>query len=221
MPFSACRLRDRSIVPSSVAILLIGSLLAIANISQAGVLDFGTRSGPYGPIHGPAYYEEDGFRLTPTTAFEIDTAGAARPQTEGSMVAFRFSDEPAVLTNDNANPFRILSIDLAEYSTVSVATRSAVTVTMIATKQTGDVLTTSFTTDGIIDGGGPLFDFETVIFGPEWTNLASLSFGKPQGIGFTLDNIVYAIVPEPSTAVLFGLGLGMLARRSTTGDRRA
>ena len=68
-----------------------------------------------------------------------------------------------VFSFTNGWVFDLTSVDLAEYSTI---VPNAVTVPFIGYRQDGSMVTTSFTTDGIIDGTGPLADFQTFYFGP-------------------------------------------------------
>ncbi|HEB88829.1 MAG TPA: PEP-CTERM sorting domain-containing protein [Deltaproteobacteria bacterium] len=46
------------------------------------------------------------------------------------------------------------------------------------------------------------------------------SSGGGDGDGFTIDNLAYAVVPEPSTGLLFASGLAMLAARRRQGSQR-
>jgi hypothetical protein len=65
-----------------------------------------------------------------------------------------------------------------------------------------------FTTDGIIDGTGPLPDFQTFYFGAEFSNL--VRFDAPSHT-YALDNLVFFdVIPEPGTWALLILG-GVLA----------
>lgn len=88
--------------------------------------------------------------------------------------------------------FGLVSVDLAEYSTV---VPDAVTVQFIGYYAGGGTITTSFTTDGIIDGTGPLADFQTFTFGSGWTGLTRV---EVPGYGWSLDNLVVS-VPEPAS----------------------
>jgi hypothetical protein len=88
---------------------------------------------------------------------------------------------------------------LTEYSTV---VPDAVTVQFIGYYADGSAITTSFTTDGIIDGTGPLADFQTFNFGSGWTGLTRV---EVPGYGWSLDNLVVA-VPEPTSGALLLLG---------------
>lgn len=116
----------------------------------------------------------------------------------GSTLTFTFT---------NGWQFSLLGVDLAEYSTV---VPDAVTVRFVGYRSDGSVVTTDLTTDGIIDGTGPLADFETFQFGAEWNGLTRVEIPT---FGWSLDNLVVA-VPEPSVWALISAG-GLLfwARR--------
>ena len=106
--------------------------------------------------------------------------------------------------------FDLLAVDLGEYSTV---VPNAVTVQFIGYRLDGGTVTTSFTTDGIIDGTGPLADFQTFQFDPkDWRNLIRVEIPT---YGWSLDNLVVG-VPEPTSGALLvfgGAGLWLASRR--------
>ena len=107
----------------------------------------------------------------------------------------------------NGSLFGVVSVDLAEYSTVVPNPR---TVSFFGYRFDGSVVTTNFITDGIIDGTGPLNDFQTFYFGPEFNNLTRVEM--PTSL-WSLDNLSLQI-PEPSTvALLIGGGLLLWALR--------
>jgi hypothetical protein len=103
----------------------------------------------------------------------------------------------------SGSTFDLFSVDLAEYSTV---VPDAVTVRFVAYRQDGSVVTTDLTTDGIMDGTGPLADFQTFSFGPEFSNLTRVEVPTS---AWSLDNLVVSI-PEPGTWALLILGGGLL-----------
>ncbi len=71
----------------------------------------------------------------------------------------------------------------------------------------GSTVTTSFTTDGIIDGTGPVQDFQTFLFpNKEWSGLKRV---EVPGWGWSLDNLVVS-VPEPGTWALALCGAALL-----------
>ena len=72
-------------------------------------------------------------------------------------------------------------------------------------------MATDLTTDGIIDGTGPLADFETFTFGPEFSGLTRVEIPT---IGWSLDNLAVSLgVPEPGTGALLIVGAAVLAVR--------
>ncbi len=98
----------------------------------------------------------------------------------------------------NGSLFSLLTVDLAEYSTVRP---NAVTVQFVGYHPDGSTVTTSFTTDGIIDGTGPLADFQTFSFnGLGFSNLTRVEMPTS---GWSLDNLV-VVAPEPATTSLLG-----------------
>jgi hypothetical protein len=99
----------------------------------------------------------------------------------------------------NGPVFDLVSVDLAEYSTVVPDAR---TVPFIGYRPDGSTVSTSFTTDGIIDGTGPLADFETFYFPSEFTGLSRVEIPT---YGWSLDNL-FVSVPEPSSLALLLAG---------------
>ena len=100
----------------------------------------------------------------------------------------------------------LLSVDLAEYST---AFQQPAAVRFVGYKPDGSTVTTNMTTDGIIDGTGPLADFETFTFGPEFSGLIRVEI--PTAL-WSLDNL-RIFVPEPGTGALLVVGAAVLAVR--------
>lgn len=113
----------------------------------------------------------------------------------GDSLVFSFLD---------GSVFNLVSVDLAEYS---LTVPNAVTVPFVGYRFDGSVVNTSFTTDGIIDGTGPIPDFQTFHFGPEFSGLTRVEIPT---YGWSLDNLVVA-VPEPGTIALLMFGLGIAA----------
>jgi len=115
----------------------------------------------------------------------------------------------------NGVVFCMLSVDLAEFSTV---VPDAVTVRFVGYRHDGTIVTNHVTTDGIIDGTGPLADFETFYFSSPFTDLDRVEIPT---YGWSLDNLVVSRnVPEPSTLALFVGGCLLLtAVRYRTGRK--
>ena len=136
-------------------------------------------------------------------SFRPDNGTAYLQAGLGESLSFRFI---------SLSPFDLISVDLAEYSTV---VPDAVTVHFIGYRLDGSIVTQDFTTDGIIDGTGPLVDFQTFHFGPEFSNLSRVEIPT---FPWSLDNLV--VVPEPGTWSLIILGVGVaivLFRRGRRG----
>lgn len=104
----------------------------------------------------------------------------------------------------NGSFFDVISVDLAEYSTVF--SNEPVTVPFIGYQQGGSTVTNYFTTDGLIDGTGPLPDFQTFYF----TNFTDLTRVEIPSYLWSLDNLVVSVPePGPGALLLFGaLALG-------------
>jgi len=96
--------------------------------------------------------------------------------------------------------FGVVSVDLAEYSTLFQMPREAV---FVGYRPDGGVVTNVFWTDGIIDSLGPENDFQRLYFGEGFDNITRLEILKFDA----LDNLVVKpAVPEPATWMLLVLG---------------
>ena len=164
-----------------------------------------------GSAIGVTNYSESGLRFQPVNS------GGQFGRISINPVSFRPDNGTAYLqaaltqslmfSTVNGSLFDLLSVDLAEYSTV---VPNAVTVHFIGYYANGSTVTTDFTTDGIIDGTGPLVDFQTFRFDPNaWIGLTRVEIPTS---GWSLDNLVVRApgVPEPTTGALFLLGAGAL-----------
>ncbi len=99
------------------------------------------------------------------------------------LQALAVPPEGLVFRASNDSLFGLVSVDLAEYSTVFPL---PLTVQFIGYYMDGSTVTTSFTTDGIIDGTGPLQDFQTFLFpNKEWSGLKRVEIPTS---GWSLDN---------------------------------
>ncbi|MCW5553955.1 MAG: PEP-CTERM sorting domain-containing protein [Verrucomicrobiae bacterium] len=112
--------------------------------------------------------------------------------------------------------FGLHSVDLSEFSILYQFSR---TVQFVGYRADGGVVTTEFTTDGIMDGTGPLPDFETFYFDDRFFDL--VRFEVPSHT-YALDNLVFFdVIPEPSTGALVLLGATILGFRLLRRKRRA
>ena len=91
------------------------------------------------------------------------------------------------------------AVDLAEYSTVFAV---PATVSFVGYRHDGSVVTMNFVTDGIIDGTGPLVDFQTFYFDSQFSDLDRVVI--PSG-GWSMDNLGVS-VPEPSALAVLAVG---------------
>lgn len=141
----------------------------------------------------------------------VGTGYPSDPQ-DGTAYLRAALSQSLMFSFSNESSFGLTSVDLAEYST---GQPYPVTVHFVGYRPDGTTLTTDFTTDGIIDGTGPLADFQTFYFGKEWTGLARVEI--PTSL-WSLDNLVVS-VPEPSVAalLLFG-GLAVAALKLYPND---
>ena len=109
--------------------------------------------------------------------------------------------------------FDLVSVDLAEYGG---GMGNPATVGFAGHRQDGSVVTTEFTTDGIV--GSPLPDFETFHFGPEFSGLSYVEIlHQPPFTSYSLDNVV-VLVPEPATSALFLVGMFLFLARQFPRD---
>ena len=166
-----------------------------------GTLHITFDGAPFQPP-GTAYYVqqyyERGMSFTPLASFGFGRIGNSpnpgRPDNGTAYLQASLGDS-LLFSFLNDSGFDLASVDLAEYSTVFPI---PFTVPFVGYRQDGSVVTTSFTTDGIIDGTGPLADFQTFHFGPEFTGLTRVEIPS---YGWSLDNL-FITVPEPSSAAI-------------------
>lgn len=198
----------------------LGLLFAMAQCYGQGTLTPITFDGPPSIAPNTAMivgsYYESGMSFTPVDP-SAPWAGFVRRNGAGAYgyypdngTAYLQADVGSSLLFDfnNGSLFNLVSVDLAEYSTV---VPDAVTVHFVGYRQDGSTVTTDFTTDGIIDGPGPLNDFQPFYFSPEFSALSRVEIPT---IGWSLDNLVVSYgVPEPGTGALVLLGAGMLGLR--------
>jgi PEP-CTERM motif len=161
----------------------------VTNYTETG-MSFTTISSSVGFVRmGP----DDGSG-PPRSQFPDD--GSAYIQGGPDTLTFNFTD---------GSKFGLISVDLAEYSTVF---QEPLTLEFIGYHPDGSTVTESFTTDGIIDGTGPLADFQTFDF-TGFTDLTRVEIPVPSGSDYSLDNLVVS-VPEPASGILLLMGGGLV-----------
>ncbi len=169
---------------------------------------------PGAGIHLQEYFEAGMWfgRMPGSDGFGRQWTGDPRDPDNGTIAFLQatLGDTLSFGTNDTA--FGLFSVDLAEYSTV---VPDPVTVRFVGYRHDGSIVTSEVTTDGIMDGTGPLTDFQTFFFGPEFSNLDRVEIPTS---GWSLDNLV-VLVPEPGTwALIMAGGLLFGARHFRKGD---
>ena len=149
-----------------------------------------------------ATYSEAGYTATPNASqVNIEDPGAGD---DGRLVMRTFTNlKPNVtVTNDNNDPFELVSLDIDEFVTGHV------------TPPRGFFVDASSGASHQFTGTG-LVDFSLIA--GDWTNLSSITF-RYEGVSSTevlaVDNIRLSAIPEPATLLLTVLaGAGMLLRR--------
>jgi hypothetical protein len=175
----------------------------------------GPPSQPPGTAYAITNYSESGMFFTqrfahgtnvnPITQFGRNGGGISGYPDDGS--AFLQAGSPVswlVSQFTDGSVFDFLSIDLAEYSTV---VSNADTVYFVGYRDDNSTVSAEKTLDGIIDGTGPLEDFQTFTF-QGFTGLSRLEISTSYG-NVSLDNLVIA-VPEPACSSLLLLGVALL-----------
>lgn len=112
--------------------------------------------------------------------------------------------------------FGAVSVELAEFSTLY---QEPLTVRFVGYRPDGSTVTTDFVTDGIIDGAGPVRDFETFYFDQRFADVFRIEVPT---YGWSLDNMVFStVIPEPGTSGLLVVGVALaLFRRQTSTTKR-
>jgi len=176
-------------------------------------------SPPIAPGTGkyiPQYFEQDmWFRaIGPVPAeppYHLARMGGGItgfPENGTAYLIFGFQDSLAV-TSSSGQRFGLVSVDLAEFSTLYNFPR---TVQFIGYKPDGTTVMTELTTDGVIDGTGPLADFQTFTFDSRFADLVRVEVPMDT---WALDSMVFSQIPEPITvALLLTAGLLFWALRS-------
>ena len=117
------------------------------------------------------------------------------------ILTFRFVDW---------TPFQLQSVDLAEYATIWDYPQ---TIIFVGHKTDDTTVTAEFMLDGVIDGTGPLADFETFSFGADFKDL---KFVEVPSVGYSMDNVFLVPVPDLPTFILLGLSTLILRNRRSS-----
>jgi hypothetical protein len=159
-----------------------------------------------GTSYGTTYYYENSFTFVPVLPSEyfVRAGGSHDGFPENRTAYLLFGLGTSLSGTRGGSRFGLYSVDLAEFSTLY---SFPATIEFIGYRPDGKIVTTEFTTDGIIDGTGPLPDFQTFYFDSRFSDL--VRFDLP-GIGYGLDNLrFYHVIPEPGAIPLLALGAGI------------
>jgi len=159
-----------------------------------------------------SYYSEQGMVFTPIGAGQFGRSGGQPALTgfprNGTAYLFASFGYSLAASSLSGGRFGLVSADLAEFSTLY---QTPLTVQFVGYKSDGSTVTTEFITDGIIDGAGPLNDFETFYFDSRFADVVRVEVPTYR---WSLDNMVFSTIPEPSVCHLMALAAAFAALRS-------
>ena len=181
-----------------VAIVLVAPVFYSRGQGTVTVTFDGYPPQPPGTVYGIHQYAEClYFTAIGSNAGGFVRNGGGIPGFPNNGTAFLQADIESSLAGTRLDglQFSLISVDLAEFSTV---VSNAAIVRFVGYRHDGTVVTTDFTTDGIIDGTGPIPDFQTFTFDNRFANLDRFEIPS---IDWSLDNLRISI-PEPRTAAL-------------------
>lgn len=132
----------------------------------------------------------------------------------GTQYLSPFTSSIVSLWNLSSQPFVLKSIDVAEYS----ATPNLVTMLRVTgTKSGGATVVATYNINRSVLG--QIGDFQRLTFDDNWSSLESLTIAASDSNfrfynGFSMDNVVLEVIPEPSTALMAaGLACLLMAGR--------
>ena len=158
---------------------------AVSEITRLTV-DFSIGAPADGAQGSSASYTEDGLLLsTPNQILRVGANHSNRPNNSTPHIAPLSLQKPLSIRRADGGVFHLHSVDLAEYSTVFP---QPMTISFTGMKSSGLTVTTSFTIDGVIDGTGPLADFQTFAFPSTFRDLVSAQVTVDV---YAMDNLVF------------------------------
>lgn len=203
-----CYMKEAGCIFAVVVALL--TLCFSERIQAQGTLKTVAFDGP--PLIAPSdefaisYYSENGMVFTPIGPGQFGRSGGQPALTafprNGTAYLFASFTYSLAVTASSGKPFGLVSVQLAEFSTLY---QTPLMVQFVGYRPDGTTVTNEFVTDGIIDGAGPQDDFETFYFDSQF---AALTRVEVPTYRWSLDNLRVSLnVPEPGTAPLALLGL--------------
>ena len=202
-------------------ILMLTLLLPLLGNLQAATIGFDTLESTFSGAHFVGYtYEEQGFILehgSSTQNYAFITWGSGSSLYTGSASLFNnIHRGETILSQQNTNPFSILSIDLAPYD-LNLSSGDYIqseSVLFIGTKAD------STTVQQVFNLGTSVNVMSTFTFNPEFTDLISISWnqGSMLSTRHQFDNIIVQATPIPGALLLFITGIlsfsGFIKRKS-------
>jgi hypothetical protein len=162
---------------TNVLFCFLVTILPVAASEMRLVITFdGPPAQPVGTDYAVRQYQESGLVFKPlgpldaVPPFRMGRCGGGIsffPENGSAYLQPGLGEPVEIFTTDQSS-FDFLTVDLAEYSTVFPI---PITIMFFGFKANGQMVFESFTTDGIIDGTGPLQDFQTFAFGPKFKHL--------------------------------------------------
>lgn len=148
-----------------------------------------------------------------TTRLSLTYVGSENTGAEYSMVS------------SSGDAFSLLSFDYGEFFEIGDFAFDANATSLLVEGIVGGSVVASQTLVLDLNSDGPFgaVDFQTAVFGAAFTALDSVRITPTSTLGAgglfaetavaLIDNVEVAVIPEPSTALLLGIGLAALARR--------
>lgn len=196
----------------SVVVFFCVLLLPTRGAHAQGTITFdGTPLQPPGTTFNTQSYHESGVWFAPILGSDgFGRRGSNPPAAgwpdNGTAYVLAGLGDSLMFGLDDGSEFGLSSVDLAEWSTLY---QEPLTVRFVGYKSDGSTVTAELVTDGIIDGTGPLADFQTLHFDSRFTGLTRMQIPTT---GWSLDNLVVTI-PEPGTGAFFVFGVALLGLR--------
>ena len=194
--------RNECILPSIYMVChrqfltVLAILISSVSLLQAETITFDPPLNPGAAQYLPNRLE-DGMLFTSPNGFVQYDSGMDRVPDNGSAYLKFDYRRTLEFRSIDSTPFTLTSIDLAEYSTLFAEPK---TITIVGHKTNGAIIRRRVILDGVMDGPGPLIEFETFLFGEEFSNLSYVEI--PTG-RYTMDNVV--VESGAGGATLMGL----------------
>lgn len=150
---------------------------------------------------------------------EESLGGFQTSASNGTIYASAHDGLTITMQMENASPFSLNGLDVAEHIAGANSFRNAMQITITGFLMDSGTVMQTFDLDGVIDGPGGAADFQTFLVGANFINLQSVVFSGLGGTAqeFSIDNIVVnqgaTAVPEPATMLLLGTGIAGVAAK--------